>query len=359
MLIRNLQLLNFRNYSSLDISFNQQPTVFIGPNGAGKSNILEAIYLLSTSKSPRADQEIEFIQNNQDVGYIKGHIQEDDEETELAVHFIKNGDVDTIKKRVFINGLSKRVIDFVGNLPAVIFWPSDINMVTGSPSLRRWHIDIAIAQSSRVYKRALTLYEQVLTNRNRILKKIREGEAKRDELTYWTEELIRYALVIQNHRMDFFAFINTHPNLLGAYEFQYKQNQLTVERLEQYQEREIAAVSTLIGPHRDDFVFGIRNPELEIRNLSKYGSRGEQRMGTLAFKLAQLEYMSHILGKRPILLLDDVFSELDLEHRAAITHIATLQQTLITTVESENISADFLQQSKVIQVKDGKIDVQE
>ena len=127
-------------------------------------------------------------------------------------------------------------------------------------------------------------------------------------------------------------------------------NVLSAQRLEEYQSREIASSNTLIGPHRDDFVF-----YLEDRSMAKFGSRGEQRMAVLAFKLATLEYMSKVLGKRPVLLLDDVFSELDSEHRAAVAKIAGLQQTIIATVELENIPKKFLDSSRILQVENGKI----
>lgn len=256
----------------------------------------------------------------------------------------------SFKKKVLVNRVSRRVVDFIGNLPAVIFYPSDINLITGSPSLRRWHLDLSLAQIDSNYKKALTAYEQFLTARNRVLKRIREGYGKKDELTYWTQGLLDQAKIITAKRKEFFEFLNSLEKPLGEFSFEYKPSEVTAERLLQTNGREVAVAATLIGPHRDDFTV-----ILEDRNLAHFGSRGEQRTGTLAFKLAQLEYMAKLLGKRPILLLDDVFSELDASHRAHVVEIVGKQQTIIATVELEHIPQEFLDSARILRVENGKI----
>lgn len=348
MLLKRLKLLNFRNYSALDLEFDQKPTILLGDNGAGKSNILEAVYFLSTTKSVRVEVDAELIKEGEDVARVEAEV----EETALEI-FMSNNELG-FSKRLKVNGIPRRAMDFIGNLPAVIFYPSDINMITGSPSLRRWHLDLSLAQVSADYKKNLTLFEQVLTSRNKVLKRIKEGEGQLSELTFWTDELLKYSLVIVNLRLDFFAFINSLESPLGGFKFEYKQSLLSRERLEQYSSREIAAANTLIGPHRDDFICLFKG-----KNLSKFGSRGEQRTGTLAFKLAQLEFMALKFGARPILLLDDVFSELDASHREYVTKIANLQQTIISTVELENVSKKFLNSARILQVDNGKISSKE
>lgn len=342
MIIKGLQLTNFRNYSDLELAFTKKPTVLIGENGAGKSNILEAIYLLSTSKSPRVVEETDLIKGGESYCLVKGQIEGDNE---LTVSFPN--------KKVAVNGVSKRAIDFVGMLPSVIFWPSDINMVTGSPSLRRWHLDLSLAQAFPSYKKSLTTYESVIQNRNRVLKSIREGLGKLDELDFWNQELIKHGQVVTQKRQEFFIFINKLTSPLGNFIFEYLPSEISLERLEKHQDREIASCMSLIGPHRDDFKICVKSKSLA--ELSKFGSRGQQRMGTLAFKLFQLEFMSHILGQRPILLLDDVFSELDEHHRAAVAEISGKQQTIIATVELENIPKEFLDSSRILRVEDGKV----
>ena len=184
MFLRQINLTNFRNYTALELNFDSRPTILVGNNAAGKSNLLEAIYLLSTTKSLRVETEDELIKNGESFTRVEGFLSEP--ETELLVIINKPSEEVIFRKKVMVNGISRRAVDFIGNLPAVIFYPSDINMVTGSPSLRRWHLDLAIAQVDGDYKRSLTLYEQFLTSRNRVLKRIREGKGRVDELTYWT-----------------------------------------------------------------------------------------------------------------------------------------------------------------------------
>ena len=347
MFLKQINLTNFRNYSHLELNFDHRPTVLAGNNAVGKSNILEAIHLLSIAKSLRVETEDELIKDQESFARVEGLLTDPD--TALLVLINRSTGV-SFRKKVLVNGISKRVVDFIGNLPAVIFYPQDINMVAGSPSLRRWHLDLGLAQIDSDYKRSLTAYEQFLTARNRVLKRIREGKGKVAELDYWTEELVKEGEAISVKREEFFNFINQLQTPLGEFRFEYQRSELTKERLSQTNGREIAAAATLIGPHRDDFEI-----LLDSRNLAHFGSRGEQRTATLAFKLAQLEYMAKILGQRPVLLLDDVFSELDAAHRAHVVEIVFKQQTIIATVELENIPKVFLAQVRILRVEDGKI----
>lgn len=364
MFLKRLNLTNFRNYPNLELEFDTRPTILVGNNAVGKSNLLEAVYLLSTTKSLRAETEDELIKDGEEFLKVEGFV-EDGGETELLVIINRSREEVSFRKKVLVNGVSRRMVDFIGNLPAVIFYPSDINMVTGPPNLRRWHLDLGLAQIDPSYKKALTLYEQFLTARNRVLKRIREGQAKMDELDYWTGELVNKGRLISDKRRQFFEFINRLEKPLGEFVFGYKPSEVTVEKLLETNGREVAAAATLIGPHRDDFVVEALSEatpkagEVEGqrigRNLAHFGSRGEQRTATLAFKLAQLEYMAFSLGKRPILLLDDVFSELDANHRAHVVEVVGKQQTIIATVELENIPKDFLDSARIIRIEDGRV----
>lgn len=348
MFLKQLNLTNFRNYARLELNFDQRPTILVGNNAAGKSNLLEAVYLLSTTKSLRVETEDELIKEDEEFVRVEGFLA--DPETELLVLINRPTNEVNFRKKIMVNGLSKRAVDFIGNLPAVIFYPQDINMVTGSPSLRRWHLDLCLVQVDSAYKKALTLYEQILVSRNRVLKRIREGHGRMDELKYWTDELVEKGEVISNKRQAFFNFINELEKLLGDFKFEYKQSLVSMDRLNETNGREVAAAATLIGPHRDDFEI-----LLDGRNLAHFGSRGEQRTATLAFKLSQLEYTAKVFGKRPILLLDDVFSELDANHRAHVVEIVGKQQTIIATVELENIPKEFLNSARILRVEDGKV----
>ena len=390
MFLKQINLTNFRNYSQLELNFDTRPTIFVGNNAAGKSNILESIYLLSTTKSQRVENEDELIKEGEEFAKVEGFV-ENGGETELLVILNRQDseislDRSTKRKKVLVNGIGRRAVDFIGNLPAVIFYPSDINMVTGPPALRRWHLDLALAQIDPQYKKSLSRYEQFLVARNKVLKRIREGQGRVDELNYWTDELVKMGTAVSGKRAVFFDFINSLQTPLGEFKFDYQMSPISLEKLKETNGREVAAAATLIGPHRDDFRIILYNnvipanagiqlnesrseldprwslPRTTLRggddkgrDLAHFGSRGEQRTATLAFKLSQLEYMAKILGKRPILLLDDVFSELDALHRAHVVEIVSRQQTIIATVELENIPKSFLDQSRILRVEDGQI----
>lgn len=354
MFLKQINLTNFRNYAQLKIDFDSRTVIFVGNNAAGKSNLLEAVYLLSCSKSHRSDNEDDLILEGSNFARVEGFLSEP--ETELLVILNRVTDEVNFRKKIVVNGLAKRALDFIGHLPAVIFYPSDINMVTGAPSLRRWHLDLALAQIDYDYKKNLTVYEQILTARNRVLKTIREGRGTTDELDFWTKSLVDKGQIISTKRRDFFIFINALEEPLGKFIFEYQESVLNLERLSETSSREVVAAATLIGPHRDDFRFiQTETEDGKGRDLAHFGSRAEQRTATLALKLAQLEYMAKILGKRPLLLLDDVFSELDAIHREHILAIVSKQQTLIAAVELENIPEDFLNLVKIFRVENGKI----
>lgn len=356
MYLKRLNLINFRNYSALTLDFDKRPTILIGNNAAGKSNLLESIYLMSTTKSLRVEREEELIKDGEQFSRVEGFLVEGEMETELQVLINHPTEDLPFKKKVLVNGISKRVYDFIGNLPAVIFYPQDINMITGAPSLRRWHLDLALAQIDQDYKKALTLYGDFLTARNKVLKRIREGFSKLDELDFWTSGLLENAEVVSKKREEFFKFINNLEKPLGEFQFDFRPSLISLEKLKATNGREVAAAQTLIGPHRDDFdIVVLSEVEGSRRNMASHGSRGEQRTATLAFKLSQLEYMSRAFGKRPILLLDDVFSELDGEHRATVVEIVGKQQTIIATVELENIPKEFLDSARILHVENGKI----
>ncbi len=377
-MLKSLNLLNFRNYSKLKLDFSSQPTILVGNNAAGKTNVLEAVYFLSTTKSPRVSQDHELIKEGSSVCRAEGEVEEDGQSNNLVVT-MTDGSEGGYSKRVLVNGVARRVVDFVGNLPAVFFLPSDIEMTTGSPSLRRWHLDVGLAQIDKDYKRNLTWYEQFLTSRNRVLKRIREGAGRADELEYWTRELVEKGRQISGKRQEFFEFINKLEKPLGNYFFEYHPSEISLEKLQAINGREVAAAATLIGPHRDDFVIEALSPERNRasislsttlsdnrmgrrvegqglwRNLAHFGSRGEQREATVAFKLAQLEYMAKVLGVRPILLLDDVFSELDSIHRDHIVSVASKQQTIISTIELSEVPDSLLKKARILKVEDGKV----
>lgn len=242
------------------------------------------------------------------------------------------------RKRLLINGVAKRLIDFSGNFKVVLFGPWDLDLVTESPSLRRKFLDTVLSQADREYRRSVLSYEKGLRQRNKLLYRIREEGVGRSQLLFWNQLLIKNGNYLTDKRQEFIEFINSQPGLnKQQFELEYDRSAISEGRLEQYAEEEVAAATTLVGPHRDDFTFQISGPKAGIRNLDAYGSRGEQRMGVLWLKIAELNFDEQRMGQRPTLLLDDIFSELDHEHREVVMDLAKHQQTIITTTDEHFI----------------------
>jgi DNA replication and repair protein RecF len=322
MILTELSLQQFRSYPKRTITFAPATTLIIGPNTAGKTNILEAIMLLATGKSFRADTDMEMIHWNAKFGRVSAIIG--DTKLELLL---------TPTKKYKVNGIPRRQIDFVGNLRAVLFWPEHLELVTDSPSVRRKYLDSVLVQVDREYRRNLQSYERGLRQRNRLLDLISEGKAHRHQLLFWDQLLIKSGGYITDGRTAFIDFINAYRISHITYHIEYDKSVISDGRLEEYKDEEVAAKATLVGPHRDDF-FVMKN-NLDI---SKYGSRGEQRLAILWLKLAELAFIEEKTGERPILVLDDIFSELDVEHRELVLELLDKQQTIVSSAEEEIVT---------------------
>jgi len=343
MLIK-LFISNFRNIDRKLFGFEKGTTLIKGANASGKTNILEVIYLLSTGKSFRAGLEAEMIQTGKDLTRVKGKFSEN---LKLEVLLTQGEIVSegvrqvTPKKKLLVNGIPRRLTDFAGQFKVVLFVPQDLDLVTQSPSLRRRFLDMVLFQTDGQYRRNLLAYEKALRRRNKILFKIREEGLPKSNLVFWDELLLRNGDYITRKRAEFIEFVNRDGSL-GDREFEihYDKNAVTEERFEKYWDREVASATTLVGPHRDDFVVKLKTQSsiLKTRNavdLSIYGSRGEQRMGVLWLKLRELEHIVSETEIKPTLLLDDIFSELDNEHREMVWGIAKNYQSIITTADGE------------------------
>ncbi len=367
MKLQKIYLKNFRNFEEKLIVFSDTTTVIIGQNASGKTNILESIYLLSTGKSLKAGVEEEMIQYDEEIGRVKGlfregkwNIPKENEKEEevlpknekrlevvLTRGEITIGDANkkekVARKRLKINGVGKRLIDFAGNFKTVLFGPQDLDLVTESPSLRRNYLDSVLSQIDREYRRATLSYNKALRHRNKLLLQIREEDIPRSQLLFWDKLLIKNGDYIARQREDFIEYANLTEPLKGhSFSVEYDKSAISEARLKQYAVEEVYAATTLVGPHRDDFCFMIEKESHstdEQRELDKYGSRGEQRMGVLWLKLAELQFIEKQSGDKPTLLLDDIFSELDHDHRDIVGEIAGNQQTIITTADEHYISS--------------------
>lgn len=285
--------------------------------------------MLATGKSFRAHLEEEMINYTSDLCRVKG--------SSHSIHLeiiITRGDNGWPRKKLLVNGVPKRLIDFAGIFKVVLFGPWDLDLVTASPSLRRNFLDAVLSQVDREYRRATLSYEKGLRQRNKLLFRIREEGLSRSQLLFWNQLLIKTGDYITAKREELIDFINTADGLLTTdYSLTYDKSVISEGRLGQYAEEEVASATTLVGPHRDDFIFKILSTKKVTRNLASFGSRGEQRMAVLWLKLAEMAFIETKTGELPTLLLDDIFSELDHEHRDVVKKVVGNQQTVITTAD--------------------------
>jgi DNA replication and repair protein RecF len=365
MIITKLHLSNFRNFKKFQIHFSSSITIIIGPNASGKTNIIESLFMVSTGKSFRDVVERETIAFDNEMAKIEGEIiqparnitqsvadgisnKNEKEKLEIILTTGQVMGIATPNKKHTINGVSKRMIDFVGQLKTVLFWPQDMELITGSPTLRRKYLNFVLMQVDREYRRTLISYEKGIRQRNKILENIRDNNAHRHQLLFWDQLIIKAGEYITKKREEYIEFINNYPLPIINYQFTnyqlfYDKSIISRQRLDQYANEEIAAAVTLVGPHRDDFIFEIKDKKSKIkddedyRNLSHFGSRGEQRLAILWLKLCELAYVEKETNDKPVLLLDDIFSELDHKHRDIIFDMVGNQQTIMTTTDKHFI----------------------
>lgn len=350
--IKKINLSNFRNFKEKDFEFSDNITVVVGPNASGKTNLLESIFLISTGKSLRAKVEEEMINYEEEIARVKGLIIEKEDgkpsgndlevvltRGEITVGASAERTEKVARKRLLLNGAGKRLVDFAGTFKTVLFGPWDMDIVTESPSLRRRFLDTVISQVDKEYRRASLSYDKGLRQRNRLLLRIREEGLSKSQLGFWDKLLIRNGDYISKKREEFINFSNTESTLNDKrFRLEYDRSAISEGRLAQYANEEVAAATTLVGPHRDDFCFFVEDEGKDnLRDLAKYGSRGEQRMGVLWLKLREFSFVEENSGERPTLLLDDIFSELDHHHRGVVLKAAEGQQTIITTADPHTI----------------------
>lgn len=352
MILKSLQLQNFRSYKDQAFKLPSGATLIVGPNTSGKTNLLESIFLLATGKSFRAQVEEEMIGYGKELARVKAEIESEEEKEELEI-LLTTGQVGkkkTIKKQYLVNGVKKRMLDFVGQLNCVLFGPEDLEIVVDSPAVRRNYLDSVLEQVDRDYRRANLSYKKGLRQRNKLLERIRdEGKAKAS-LFLWDKLLLENGEVISEKRKELIDFINQQPDYFGDLVINYERSIISPQLLEKYQEKEITAGMTLIGPHRDDFSLNLVDDSKE-RNLHLFGSRGEQRTAVFSLKLAELEYVTKKTGQRPVLLLDDIFSELDHQRRERLVEVIPKQQTIITTIDVHLVEPKYRKKVKIIELK--------
>ena len=403
MFLSQLHLEHFRNYRELDLTFSAPVTLVQGRNGQGKTNLLEAVYYLATSKSRHARTEREAVDRaaaDEPIPYarIRGEVMRAEQSTTLEILFTLRADRLNYTKQVRVNGAPRRSMDLIGHLRAVLFLPEDLTLIAGSPSERRRYIDVALCQIDRRYCQALSRYQKVVTQRNSLLKQLQEreqtdGTSVAAQLRYWDDQLVELGTQVlarrhtyltdlapiarrvhadisqQQESLDLLYLPSFNTGLYSEQDFQRLREGEEVqadalacletdaaiiserfrERLEGRRRVELNAGSSLYGPHRDELIFLVNG-----WNLRTYGSRGQQRTGALALKLAELQAMAAVTGEKPILLLDDVMSELDAQRRAALLKaLADVRQGIVTTTDWTQFSEDFQQDAQRLQIEAG------
>ncbi|MFZ2025612.1 MAG: DNA replication and repair protein RecF [Microgenomates group bacterium] len=338
MRIAKTTLQKFRLYEKQSFIFSSGITVLVGQNAIGKTNILEAIALAAVGKSFRAVKDSDMILWGNELARVTHTIVDKKGGETILEILLTTGMVQGKKtqgKKYLVNGIPRRQVDFVGNLHAVLFAPTDLKLVTESPSVRREYLNTVLVQVDREYRRNLQSYERGLRQRNSLLDRINEGVAARSQLLFWDQLLIKTGSYISEKRKEYIEAVNAYSLDDLTYRILYDPSIISLSRLLQYADEEIAAKSTLVGPQRDDFRFEKISTDDIYIDIARFGSRGEQRLAVLWLKLAELTFIEQKTGDRPVLLLDDIFSELDEESRHIVFAVIDQQQTIITSAEEE------------------------
>ena len=349
MILKKIKLSNFRSHKSFLLE-PTSTTIIIGPNTAGKTNILEAIYILSNGKSFRAHHDKDTVREGTEFANIDAAVSSQDPETKneeltkLKVIFsLQKG---YLSKKFLVNGVTRRQNDFVSNFTSALFTPHDIELITASPGIRRKYIDSILYQSDKNYRIALSVYERALKHRNRMLYDIKEGKKqyKSSDFDYFNNILIQQGSVISQLREEFVNFVNTSKKDIFDFTLYYDKSEMSEARLMKYHFEERAAGVTLVGPQRDDFKFFFSKTEKPVQ---EFGSRGEERLTIFQLKVLEIEFLRTKTGRNPVLLLDDIFSELDDANIHKVFELLPDQQTILTTTHHEFIPKKILNKEDV------------
>lgn len=361
MLIRDISLKNFRNYKECKISFDPFMNIFIGKNAQGKTNILEAIYLLSLSKSFKTHILEEMILFDSDFSKLTTHVETKRKNITLEIILSKLG-----KKAMINSNEISKSSDYVGYLNVVLFVPEDLMLIKGSPKLRRKFIDIELSKISPIYLFNLNKYKKLLKERNQYLKLLHDSHKKEDlYLEVLSEQLAKLQVDLIKKRIEFIELLNDITKKMYGYislnqedlDIRYKSSYKDISYdfiLEKYKKnysRDIHYSNTVDGIHKDDIEI-----YLDDKNANLYASQGQQRSIVLAIKIALLELVKKEIGEYPILLLDDVLSELDDVRKTKLLNlIADKVQTFVTTTSIDGIHHEVIDKSKKIYIVDGNV----
>lgn len=369
MYLDHFNVQNYRNLKVIDTEFDPNINIFIGKNAQGKTNLLEAIYFLALTRSHRTTNDKELINFDADFANLMGHIKKSQVDVDLRVLISKKG------KKAWINRVEQaKLSKYVGQLSAILFSPEDLDLIKGAPALRRRFMDQEFGQISSEYLYFASKYRQVLLQKNTYLKQLAKGQVNDQVfLDILSDQLAGVAAEIIFRRFKFLKYLSHQANeayesislagedLAIAYHpsvstIQSEDDTETIyqkvlENFEKTKTIELRKATTLSGPHRDDLEF-----KLDGKNAHLYASQGQQRSIALSVKLAEIQLVHHLTHEYPVLLLDDVMSELDHSRQSALlNYIHGKTQTFITTTDLEGISWEIIKKPKIYHIQSGKI----
>ncbi|WP_168123254.1 DNA replication/repair protein RecF [Paenibacillus sp. HB172176] len=367
MKLTHIALQHYRNYAHLELETPHGVTIFLGSNAQGKTNLLEAIFVLALSKSHRTSKDKELISWEADAARITGSVEKRYGSVSLDLQFTSQG------KKAKINGLEQRKLsDFIGSLNVVMFAPEDLEIVKGTPGVRRRFLDMEIGQVQPGYLHLLQQYGKVLQQRNNYLKNVVPGHVNMTMLEVWNMQLAELGVKIMKKRKHFIQKLQNFAEQIHAgitngaeklsilYRPSFDIDALQEEsvlfeqfmiKLSQVKDQEIRRGVTLAGPHRDDLAFFINDKEAQV-----FGSQGQQRTTALSLKLAEIELIHEEIGEYPLLLLDDVLSELDQNRQTQLIEtFQTKVQTFITTTGLESVNISKLHDAGIYDVREGTV----
>ena len=357
MIIKSIELADYRNYDSLVLEFDKGTNILYGDNAQGKTNILEAIYLAATTKSHKGSKDKEIINFEKEEAHIRTYLEKEGVETRVDMHLRKSG-----SKGIAIDGQKlKKAAELLGLCNVVFFSPEDLAIIKNGPAERRRFVDMELCQLDSFYIYNLNHYNKIVNQRNKLLKDLYMNPSLRETLNIWDMQLVSFGSKIIERRKLFVDQLNEiiygiHKNLSGGKEELKIIYEPDVEiddyekKLFGSQDRDIKSKMTTVGPHRDDFSFVVG--DIDIR---KFGSQGQQRTAALSLKLSEIELVKKIAKDTPILLLDDVLSELDSNRQNYLLNSIGDIQTIITCTGLEEFVNNRFEINRVFKVNDGKV----
>ncbi len=358
MIIRSIELKDFRNYETLNIMFSPRTNIIYGDNAQGKTNILEAAYISGTSKSHKGSRDKEIIRFGEEEAHIRTFVVKGDREYQIDIHLKKNRSKGIAINRVPI----RKISELLGILNIVFFSPEDLNIIKNGPSERRRFMDVELCQLDKIYLSDLGNYNRVLAHRNALLKDMYMHPELKDTLDVWDEQLVQYGQRVIRRRQRFIEqlspiMINLHDKISGGREqltITYESNVEADEfgrSLKINRDKDVRYAQTTVGPHRDDIRFQIK--DIDIR---RFGSQGQQRSCALSLKLSEIRLVEQATGEMPVLLLDDVLSELDKNRQNYLLDNLAQTQTIITCTGVDEFVRNRFSMDKVFEVICGTVE---